>query len=68
MNLQDFLYKWEPEAENRLTVLLTQWFQRDQRTMRNWRKSTPRPAQLALALLDRQWTEKGKSYTIFFDL
>jgi hypothetical protein len=66
MDLTDFLHKWE--GERNLTPLITAWFDRDPRTIRLWKRKTPRYVRFVLSLVDREWEKRGgRDDLIFFE-
>lgn len=66
MSLQEFIHKWESPDENRLRLLITAFFERDERTIRKWMKETPRYAKWILDKINEDWERNGRDYAIFF--
>lgn len=71
MNLLDFLNKWagnDAETEQKLKGLLSTFFERDPRTIRNWVNNTPQYVRWNLKKLDKEWEQLGRiNYAVFFE-
>jgi hypothetical protein len=65
MSLLEFIHKWESTEENRLRLLVTAFFERDERTIRRWMSETPRYAKWVLARINEEWEKNGRDYAIF---
>ncbi|MBD2457727.1 hypothetical protein H6G80_27105 [Nostoc sp. FACHB-87] len=67
MSLLEFIHKWEAPEENRLRLLVTAFFERDERTIRKWmNEQTPRYARWVLDQINKEWERNGRNYAIFF--
>lgn len=66
MSLLEFIHKWESAEENKLRLLITAFFERDERTIRRWMSKTPRYARWVLARINEEWEKNGRDYAIFF--
>ena len=70
MTLLEFVCKWakgDCTEESRLKGMLSGFFDRDPRTIRNWMCKTPNYVKWILERIDKEWEELGSiNYAIFF--
>lgn len=76
MTLNEFINKWSadiPTAQrtrecSKLRGAIAGFFERDPRTVKNWEYQTPHYVQWILCKVDEEWQQKGKRYSIFFEM
>lgn len=70
MTLTEFVSKWAKDdrsTESKLKAMLSGFFNRDPRTIRNWMSNTPDYVRWVLGKVDAEWQQTGRvNYQTFF--